>query len=622
MTLDIPDGERSMLQVLGISKSFPNQPVLEDATFNVAPGEKVGLVGRNGSGKSTLLRIITGELTPDSGTVSMPKHYRIGFLEQRIRFEARTVVGECLLGLPEEARGNRWEAEKVLFGLGFDAGMLERSPAELSGGFQVRLNLAKLLVSRANVLLLDEPTNYLDIISIRWLKKFLRELRSEFILITHDREFMDDVCTHIVAIHRRKARKMQGNTGKMYEQIARDEAVYEKTRQNDEKERKRIEDFITHYRAKARLASRVQSRVKKLEKMSVMEKLASVKDLDFYFNYTPYPSKFALETKGLTFRYEGTDGDIVHGFDFVLRTGEKVAVIGKNGKGKSTLARLIVDELTPVSGEIKPYPGLKIGYFGQTNKETLTPHLTVEEEILKSLPEASREKARDIAAAMLFEGEMSQKKVAVLSGGEKARLMLGKIIAAPCQLLVLDEPTNHLDMQACDALLEALDNFDGSVLIVTHNELFLRSIPERLIVFDAGKLSVFDGTYDDFLERVGWEDEVQAAKELEPKSNNKKEIRKRRAEILEERSKDMNPLKKRMDELESGIGRLEAEQKTLEIKLVEASSAGDGAVIAEAGKAFKEHKEQLDRMYDELSGLTEKYESLEAVYAKKLEGLD
>ncbi len=277
-----------MLKIQGLSKSYGGRVLFEDVSLQMGSGERLGLVGRNGHGKSTLFRIILGEEEADSGTVSFPRNYRIGHLAQKIEFSKPTVLEEGCLGLPKGEEDYHYKVEMILFGLGFSEADMARPPAEFSGGYQVRLNLAKVLVSNPNLLLLDEPTNYLDIVSIRWITQFLRDWENELILISHDREFMDDVTTHTAAIHRRKLRKIQGGTEKLYAQILQDEEIHEKTRLNEEKKRKQEEAFINRFRAQATKASAVQSRIKRLEKMPALEKLAHIDHLDFSFRSVPF----------------------------------------------------------------------------------------------------------------------------------------------------------------------------------------------------------------------------------------------------------------------------------------------------------------------------------------------
>ncbi|MCD8492613.1 MAG: ATP-binding cassette domain-containing protein [Geovibrio sp.] len=280
----------------------------------------------------------------------------------------------------------------------------------------------------------------------------------------------------------KKIRKIEGDTGKLYEQIAMEEEIYEKTRLNEEQKRKEVEAFITRFKSKASLASRAQSRVKMLEKMGSRAKLEDIKDLDFGFRYKPYEGKTGLNAKGITFGYDKND-PLINDFSINITTGERVCIIGKNGKGKTTLLKLLAGEMKPDAGEVYYGPGIEKGFYEQTNIKTLDDRRTIEEELLQTAPDVDRQRARNIAGIMMFEGDSALKKIGVLSGGEKSRVMLGKLLAQHLNFLMLDEPTNHLDMQSCDSLLEALDDFPGTLLLITHNEMFLHALADRLIVF-------------------------------------------------------------------------------------------------------------------------------------------
>lgn len=498
-----------MLLVSNISKSYSSQTLFEDVTFVLNRGERLGVVGRNGHGKSTILRMILRQEEPDSGTITYPKDYKIGHLSQHLSFSENTILEEVCLALPllDGCWKEDYKAEAMLHGLGFSDEDFLRKPEEFSGGYQIRLNLAKLLLSEPNLLLLDEPTNYLDIVSIRWLKRFLLEWEHEVILITHDRDFMDSVTTHTLGIHRGRAKKIEGNTLKLYETIAEEEIVYEKTRLNEEKKRKDIEKYIERFRAKASKAKSVQSRVKLLDKMEVVDELGAIEDLDFQFSSIPFPGKWLLTCENASFTYPGAKTPTIPKIKFSLGKNDRIGIIGPNGKGKTTLLNLLAGELPCADGEINYNDNTRFGYFGQTNIDRLDHKRTVEEEIALVDPQKSRTIVRSICGAMMFEGDLALKKVSVLSGGERSRVMLGKILALPNNLLYLDEPTNHLDMQSIDALMDAIDAFPGAVMFVTHSEMILHRIATRLIVFDRNKVSLFEGSYQDFLDRVGWAEE-------------------------------------------------------------------------------------------------------------------
>src|SRR5690554_1099596 len=614
-----------MLKVTNLSKAYGDQVLFDRASFTVNPGEKIGLVGRNGHGKTTLFRLVQREELPDEGELSLPNHYYLGYLEQHLKFTKPTLREEVCLGLPTRYKYEEWRGEKILFGLGFTREDLSRSPREFSGGFQVRLNLAKVLVAEPNLLLLDEPTNYLDISSIRWLIRFLKSWKNELILITHDRGFMDSVITHTVGIHRRQIRKISGKTEKYYEQIAKEEEIYEKTRLNEEKKRKEVETFIERFRYKATLSSRVQSRVKALEKKGEMEKLAALENLEFTFPYAPIPAKTILTAENLCFSYQGGDRFLIDDFSLTIGKEDRIAVIGKNGKGKSTLLKLLAHKLIPKQGRISEHPKLVPGYFGQTNIMRLNPEHTVVEEIMSTGNDCSLQKARNIAGSLMFQGDLGLKKISVLSGGEKSRVLLGKILVSPSNLLFLDEPTNHLDMESSDSLMEAIDAYEGAVVIVTHNEMFLHALANRLIIFDRDRIFIYEGSSQTFLEQVGWESDEG---DNEPRDDSraslgqildKKTLRKEKALIIQEKSEVLRPLEKEIARVEKGITDLETELSQNNLLLVEFSSTGEGEQIAVYAKRNMKIQEELEALYDQLASITEQYEKNSALFAEQLQ---
>ncbi|NQU16450.1 MAG: ABC-F family ATP-binding cassette domain-containing protein [Candidatus Saganbacteria bacterium] len=531
-----------MLQINNLSLSFGAQTLLDDVGFTVHGGERIGLVGRNGSGKTTLFKLITGEIEPDCGRIALPKNYTVGYLKQHLRFTESTVLDEACLGLKNDEKDQVWKAEKILSGLGFSEDEFYKSPAEFSGGFQVRLNLAKVLLADPHLLLLDEPTNYLDIISIRWLTRFLQRWSNELIIITHDREFMNSITTHTVAIHRQKIKKMEGDTIKLFEQIAVEEEVYEKTRNKEQKKREGTIEFINRFRASAARASLVQSRIKALEKMGEKEELVQVADLGFRFNSVEFEAQNLMRVKDLTFGYTA-DRTLIENLSIDIGKNDRICVVGKNGKGKSTLLRLLAHELNPAAGEVIPHPKCQIGYFGQTNIECLHPELTIEKEFAKLRPDLTYTNIRRTCGVMMFPGDLALKKISVLSGGEKSRVSLGKILLSPTNMLLLDEPTNHLDVESCDSMIAALDQFSGAVIIVTHSEMFLHHLANKLIVFNEDRVFVFDGTYQEFLDRVGWEEDTKKPKK----------VKKRQAALEAAYNKKHNALHNKIAKVEKRI---------------------------------------------------------------------
>jgi ATP-binding cassette subfamily F protein 3 len=495
-----------VIRVKDLSISFSGRDVFSDASFIINGREKIGLIGRNGSGKSTFLKLILKKLEPDSGMVEIPRGYRIGHLEQHISFSHNTVLEEICSVLPPDRDHEGWKGENILYGLGFTQEDLDKDPKKFSGGYQVKLNLAKLLLVEPQMLLLDEPTNYLDIHSIRWLKEFLQDWDGELILITHDRSFMDSVITHTLVIHRKAFKKVPGNTKGVREKIAAEEEIYEKTRVNEDKQRQKTQEWIDRFGAKASMASRAQSRVKMLEKQDVKEKLAHVETLEFKFNHTPYASKEnMIEAESVAFGYT-PENLLIQNLSFKIADGEKICIIGKNGKGKSTLLKMLTGDLQALKGNVKINGKTEIGYFGQMNIDRLDNNRSVYEELQKVDEKLPVTRVRQVCGNMMFSSDLANKKIGVLSGGEKSRVTLGKILLKGVNLLLLDEPTNHLDMESCEALMQAIKSFEGAVIMVTHDEYFLEQIANKLIVFDDNKTFTFEDSYEFFLKRVGWKD--------------------------------------------------------------------------------------------------------------------
>ncbi|MBN2676252.1 MAG: ABC-F family ATP-binding cassette domain-containing protein [Alphaproteobacteria bacterium] len=493
-----------MIRVENLSLSFGDQVIFDHCEFDIKPGERIGLVGQNGTGKSTLLKILIEQIEPEECKITKADDYQIGYLEQHINFSKNTILEEGCLGLREEDQYDSWKVEKILSGLGFSTEDFDKDPRTFSGGFQVRLNLAKVLAGEPDLLLLDEPTNYLDILSIRWLVSFLKKWERSLILITHDRHIMNSITTHTMAVHRQKIRKIQGDTVKLYDQIADEEELQAQTYNNAMKKRQKTEEYINRFRAKASLASLVQSKIKKLAKENIGEELRTIKSLGFSFNSAEFRAKHMMKVEHISFGYT-PEKQLIKDFSMIVHKEDRIGIIGKNGQGKSTLLSLLAGEQTPNEGVIEDHIHCQKGYFGQTNIERLDPNLTVADAMQEANLEMSYSEIRKVCGAMMFSGDNALKKIQVLSGGEKSRVSLGKILLHPVNFLLLDEPTNHLDMESCDALIGAIDNFDGAVAIVTHNEMFLHHLATRLIVFDGGKVFLFEGSYQEFLDKIGWE---------------------------------------------------------------------------------------------------------------------
>ncbi|MEA2050230.1 MAG: ATP-binding cassette domain-containing protein [Campylobacterota bacterium] len=606
-----------MIQLTNISKRFGSQELFSNLDFRLNSGNKVGLVGRNGSGKSTLFKLILGEETPEDGKISIPKGYKIGALKQHLIFTEPTLSAEAALALDEEDRFNTYKVEKILFGLGFTQEDLDKDPLSFSGGYQIRINLAKLLVTEPNLLLLDEPTNYLDILSLRWLKTFLRAFDGEVIIITHDRNFMDSISTHTMGLVRKGLHFIPGDTHKFYTQLKNDEELYAKQKISQDKKRKELEEFIAKNKARASTAAQAQSKVKLLEKMEDMEDLSSENSLSFDFNFKNTPAKVLLDVKDLSFGYSA-DNILFKDISFALAKGEKLGIIGKNGKGKSTLLNTIAGELKQLSGDINFHLSTTFGHFEQTNIDHLNPKNSVIDEIYVPNPKLPIAQVRGICGSMMFSGDSVDKKISLLSGGEKSRVMLGQILAKDVNLLFLDEPTNHLDMDSIDALIDAINRFEGSAIIVTHSEELLRKTCDRLIVFAKDGADYFNGNYDEFLEKIGWEEEeTTEVVKTEPKIN-KKENKKLRSQLINERSKLSSPLKKEVEKLENKIIKLEELVECEQKNLIEASNKGDNSKVIELSSIVIKSEKEIEEKFELLEETQNKLDEILQEYETKL----
>ncbi len=610
-----------MIQLSNISKSFGEQELFTHLNFKLNAGNRVGLVGRNGSGKSTLFKLILGEEHCDEGEVIIPKGYRIGALRQHLTFTEPTLREEAALALQGDAKYDVYKVEKILFGLGFVQEDLDKDPLSFSGGYQIRINLAKLLVTEPNLLLLDEPTNYLDILSLRWLKSFLRSFEGEVILITHDRDFMDAITTHTMGITRRSLSIISGDTHKFYAQLKSNDELYEKQKASQDRKRKELEEFIAKNKTRASTAAQAQSKVKQLEKMEQMDALGFDATLKFDFNFQETPAKVLLDVKDLSFGYT-PQKLLFKEISFALGKGECLAIIGKNGTGKSTLLNTIAGELKQLSGEVAYHPSTASGHFGQTNIDRLHPESTVTDEIYRANPKLPTATVRSICGGMMFSGSAADKKISLLSGGEKSRVMLGQILARPANLLFLDEPTHHLDMDSIEALTVAIKNFKGSVIIVSHSEELLRRVADRLIVFAKDGAEYFDGGYELFLEKIGWDEEEEVEKVKTAPKVNKKENKKLRSALIQERNKLASPLKKEVEKLENEIMELEESVASHHDELIAASNAGESTKVMELSKLVSAEESSVEAKFERLEEAQNELDEIMNDYEERLEELE
>ena len=582
-----------MIQIDGLSLGYQGFPLFANTGFQLQEGEKCGLVGRNGSGKSTLFRLLTREETPDAGTITVRKNYALGILNQHIRFKKNSLLDEAALGLRAEEKDCLYKAETILFGLGFTKEDLNKPIQDFSGGYQLRLHLAKVLIAEPDCLLLDEPTNYLDIVSMRWFTRFLKQWKGEFVLISHDREFMDSVTTHTMGIHRQKIRKTKGGTVLFYEQLLQEEEIYEKTRQSMEKKREQTQLFIDRFGAKATKAAQAQSRQKMLARIPVLDKLKEMSHLDFHFNEAFFPGKKMAEATDLCFSY-GAQPLIEH-LSLSIEKGERIAIVGKNGRGKSTILRLLAKDLSAQKGVLKYGDNLAIGYFGQTNIDRLDSTQSVEEAISSANSALNKTEVKAICGLMMFSGDQANKLTSTLSGGEKSRVLLGKILAKPCNMLLLDEPTHHLDMESIEALIDALEEFAGAILLVTHSELILHRLAfDKMIVCHQGRQELFLCDYQTFVEKDGWHDKQEILPEKP-----KKAVLANKAPV-ETSTKTIKAAERAILQKEAKIKQAERELQQLQERLILVIQDKESSKIKELSIATGEKNKQIEQLYQEL----------------------
>ena len=477
---------------------FSSKPVLDDVTFLINRKERIALVGKNGAGKTTLLRLIAGEYQPTSGRISRESDMSIGYLPQVMLFhDDHTLREEMMMVAHEDEARFVAEMDRTVIGLGFERKDFDRPCSEFSGGWRMRIELAKILLRHPDLLLLDEPTNHLDIESIQWLEDFLKTSPSAVLLVSHDRAFIDNVCNRTIEITLGRIYDYNVNYSRFV--ALRQERHEQQVRAylNQQKMIADTEEFIERFRYKATKAVQVQSRIKQLEKLERLEvDLEDTSRLNLRFPPAPRSGDFPLIVEDL--RKDFGDHTVFQDVTFTIRRGEKVAFVGKNGEGKTTLVRCIMGQLDYL-GSLKIGHNVKIGYFAQNQAALLDENLTVFETIDYVAVGDIRTKIRDILGAFMFGGEESEKKVKVLSGGERSRLAMIRLLLEPCNLLILDEPTNHLDMPSKDVLKAALQDFNGTVICVSHDRDFLDGLVTKVYEFGGGRVKEHLGGIYDFL---------------------------------------------------------------------------------------------------------------------------
>ena len=645
-----------MISINNLSVQFTGITLFDDVTFNINDRDRIGLVGKNGAGKSTLMKILSHQMEPESGTIVIASGQTVGYLPQEmVPDTVGTVLDEALTAFEEidaleheQERlsalvaertdydtddyahlltrlhdvteqvtllggGSRRErAEKILLGLGFRHEDFGRLVAEFSGGWQMRVELAKLLLRQPDFLLLDEPTNHLDIDSIQWLEEYLSVYKGAVVLVSHDRAFLDNITGRTIEITAGRIYDYRMPYSAYVEQMQARRASQMAQLTNQQREVAQIEAFIERFRYKATKSKQVQSRIKMLERMEeVSVDEVSTEHIRFQFPPAPHSGKIVLEAANLGKAYG--DNQVFDGVDYLVTKGSRIAFVGRNGEGKSTMAKVIVGELNDYTGSFRLGQGVQIGYYAQNQAAMLNGEKTVFETIDDAAVGDIRPKIRNILGSFLFDNDDIDKKVKVLSGGEKARLALAKLLLTPCNLLVLDEPTNHLDMDSKDILKHALLQYTGTLIVVSHDRDFLQGLTDTLFEFRDGGIHEFKGDIFEFLDfrKIEHLKALEVAKQRSKASAPTAASQsKQQYQQSKERERELRKLRSRVEREEQQITLLEAQIGEKEAQL----ASGDAQVTSDANfyseyQALKDQLEAHMKAWEEATVALEQFES-------------
>jgi len=655
-----------MLSVNHLDIRYGEKHLFKDISVQVYTGNRIGLVGVNGAGKTTLLKIMAGVSATDDGVVSCAKTWTVGYLPQEsnelfselsLYEEAETAFAPLLAmqtevaQLHEQMQGmdphseefqsllnrqgelqHRLEGsdiyaiagkiEKVLLGLGFKRDDLGKKVSAFSGGWQMRLKLAKMLLEAPSVLLLDEPTNHLDLDSLTWVEQFLKNYQGAMIIISHDRAFLDKVTELTWELSLGRIDTYKGNYSYFVKEKAERRAIEKGAYDNQQAKIRQTMRFVERFRAKATKARQAQSRVKQLEKMELIELSDDEQQIRFTFPPAPESGRDVLRVEGLSKSYDNLP--VFSEVELHLGRGDKVAVVGVNGAGKSTFVKILAGQIPYDAGTIRLGTGVKLSYFGQHQAAELSPQLTVLETMNLTGADMTVTRTRSLLGAFLFRGDDVEKKVAVLSGGEKSRLALAKMIAIPANVMLLDEPTNHLDMSSQEVLQEAMAQYDGTIVVVSHNRYFLDSFVNKVLEVKDGRLTLYEGNVADYLvkqEALREEAERQndkrgiADKASVPAADsqeNRKDRKRQEAQLRQERSRRAGPWLKQLAEAEQQIETCEERKEELEALMADPELYKNEANWAATSKEYEDCKRRLERWYGKWETAQEKIDEVDA----------
>ena len=667
----------SLVVFENVSLGFGKKTIVNELDLRIGQGERVGLIGPNGSGKSTLLKLLFGEMRPDSGRITTARGLEVGWLPQDIalsggrsliefmlasvpgreelgvhierteaelaRVQAEVESGACELedsGLMDlatrladlherqihsEMHYSEHEALTILAGLGFAPSDYRRDVGEFSGGWKMRGVLGSLLFQRPDLMLLDEPTNHLDMPSVAWLGDFLQRYRQSFLLICHDREFLDEQIERVISFEPEGVRQYRGTYGSYRRQREEEEVILINKARNLAREREKAEQFIERFRAQANKAKAVQSRIKQLAKLEDVAVFEKRRVMHFDFPPCGRTGAEAIKIQGLKKAYG--EHEVFSGLDLSVARGDIIGIIGVNGAGKTTLLRMIAGEIPYDGGELEIGHKVTPGYYAQHHAESLQGELSVFEEVAQQDPHAGQTRVRTVLGAFLFSGDDVDKKISVLSGGERARVALAKLLIKPGNLLLMDEPTNHLDLESSESLAESLTSYDGTLLFVSHNRAFVRRLATKIWNVQDGRVEIYPGTLDEYLAsarergesleavadgkatlakpkptkhaqaggtKAGESAAAEATAAAKRDRSTERDRKRKEAQDRNRRAKRLKPLQRKVSELEVRINALEEAQKQRSVELADPKVYADGARRGELLNAYQDAAAQLD----------------------------